>query len=218
MRKIYIIGSSTDYYINWMEGVRVETMEKADFVVLTGGEDINPMIYNKKAHYTTDYNPKRDLFEVEEFAKARALNKPIVGICRGSQLLCAMAGGILVQNQELQPHIHAVNTYDGKIIYCTSTHHQAQYPWVLPKDEFKVLGWTNGLSSFHRGENDADELINDVIPNTQEVEIALYPKIKALAIQMHPEMMFHYRKDYSEAKESIKYFRDLLTKFLKNQL
>lgn len=87
--KIYVIGSSTGY-ARWIEGILTNDMSKADVVVLTGGEDISPAIYNepiaKPSHCYVDKGStvsKRDAFELEEFNRAKLLGKPIWGTCRG---------------------------------------------------------------------------------------------------------------------------------------
>ncbi len=106
MRKIYVVGGSNGY-ANWMEGEIVSTMQEADLVVFTGGEDVNPALYDKRAHPATYFNRRRDSEEIVAFDDARSLNKKIVGVCRGAQLLCALAGGILVQNQT-HPWVHSM--------------------------------------------------------------------------------------------------------------
>lgn len=213
-RKIYVVGWGYSY-INWMEGEPCVSMEKSDLVVFTGGEDVWPWLYNRKTHTSTSCNPERDRREINEFQKALRLGKPMVGICRGSQFLCVMAGGILVQHQS-HPGIHDIFTACGKNVTVTSTHHQRQYPWDI--DEFNLIGWCY-LSPYSWGEDGEDLSINTIDVgseaegiqgNLPEVEIAIYPKIKALAIQSHPEM-----QDLNGP--SIAYFRDLLTRFIEGR-
>ena len=185
IRKIYVVGRGW-MYANWMEGVETRNMQDADLVVFTGGEDINPELYGKKAHRTTGFSRDRDRFEVAAFKEARELDKKIIGICRGSQLLCALAGGILVQHQS-HPWVHPIQTSDGEEILTTSTHHQRQYPWGGKKPRFELLGWAAaGYSPFSQGEDWKDNMRDD----KPEAEVVLYPDIKALAIQGHPEMAY----------------------------
>ena len=61
-----------------------------DALILTGGTDINPTIYNEENYDSTTCNTQRDktdLYLTEAFIKAK---KPIMGICRGMQLLGIM--------------------------------------------------------------------------------------------------------------------------------
>ncbi len=211
-RTVYVVGSGIGY-ANWCQAKPVYHMEEASFVLFTGGSDISPYLYNKRAHPSTYPNPERDHEEVSEFKTARELGKPMLGICRGAQLLCAMAGGILVQDQH-HSYMHDIETEDGRKIVVNSMHHQCAYPWNMPKDDYRVIAWANNLSSQHKGESDEDELIN---PDGKEAEIVFYPKINALGMQHHPEGMFgHY--DSKVAIESISYMRGLLDRLLNKSL
>lgn len=204
MRKIYIVGDAR-HYSNWMEGELVKDMKYADLVVFTGGEDVHPDFYGHPTHPWTSTNKLRDRFEMAEFAEASKLGKHMLGICRGSQFLCVANGGWLVQHQQNPSYVHNIDTYDGQILEITSTHHQAAYPYNLPIENYQVLGWTDGLLPFHEDGN--QEEMNP----PKECEIVYYPKGNCLGIQGHPEMMERTHK-------TITYLRDLLNKFLLNQL
>ena len=183
-RKIYVVGHQRGY-AGWMQGQPVPNIEDADLVVFTGGEDINPAIYGKAQHPLTWFNEHRDKFEIEHFDYAVEKGKKMIGICRGAQLLCALAGGILVQHQS-HPMYHKMLTSDGREVITTSTHHQRQFPWGGKKPNFKLLAWADHLSPFSEGQNKDDNMKDD----RPEAEIVLYPDIQALAIQGHPEFVF----------------------------
>ncbi|MFA6325056.1 MAG: gamma-glutamyl-gamma-aminobutyrate hydrolase family protein [Candidatus Paceibacterota bacterium] len=64
-----------------------EIAKTCDALILTGGADINPLIYDKKNNNSIACNTKRDktdLYLIEAFIKEQ---KPIMGICRGMQIL-----------------------------------------------------------------------------------------------------------------------------------
>lgn len=215
MRKIYVVGGDTGY-ASWMEGDVVQNIEDADLVVFTGGEDVTPHLYGEPAHPKTYNSPFRDRIETREFLQAMQLRKHLIGICRGAQFLCVMAGGKLVQDQEVQPRYHPMSTLDDRRpIKVSSTHHQAQYPWGLPENEFKLLGFTQRLSKWHE-DGLEKEIVNGITPGSCEVEVAYYPKIKALAIQPHPEYYFGSRDP--ALVESILFFQDLLNKHMEDAL
>jgi putative glutamine amidotransferase len=74
-------------------------LEGVDGLVLTGGEDVDP------AWYGMDPSPllsppsrERDLFELALFAAARQRELPVLGICRGIQLINVAMGGSLYQD------------------------------------------------------------------------------------------------------------------------
>jgi gamma-glutamyl-gamma-aminobutyrate hydrolase PuuD len=196
-RKIYVVGGATSY-ANWMEGQVVNHLQDCDLVVFTGGADVDPSLYLKDTHPQTLADPTRDQYEALMFQKARKYNKKLIGICRGAQFLCVMAGGSLVQHS-YHPSTHLMETEYGSV-RVTSSHHQRQYPYNSKHVNFKLIGWCNNLSPFNEGESRLDDL-----SGKPEVEIATYPDINALAIQSHPEWAFH-----SSWKDYIKFCRDLL--------
>lgn len=216
-RKVFVIGASYGY-ASWMESKLVNRIEDADFVCATGGEDIDASRYHRRSHFSSYSNPARDAREFPQFDRARELGKPIIGVCRGAQAMAVYAGGQLVQDQMNPLSYHPMETIDGKRVVVSSSHHQAQLPWGLPADEFKVLGWTKGLSSYHWGEYDGDELVIGRAPGDIEVEECWYPKIRALALQHHPEFSFgDYGRD-ARATEYIDHCRNLLDRLLDGTL
>lgn len=202
--KIFVVGGDIGY-TNWMPGDLVSNLEDADVVVFTGGEDVTPMYYGKTANIRTRYNINRDTEEKLIFDKAQALGKHCVGICRGSQFLCVMSGGELIQHQDNPLFIHNIKTYDNYNIPITSTHHQAQYPYNLSKDSYKILAWTKGISTYHQGESTIDL----PLPDEKECEIVFYKDTKCLAIQGHPELM---SRD-SKYDKTINYLQYMFKKF-----
>lgn len=209
-RKIYVVGGDNQY-ANWCEGNIITQIEDADLVIWTGGSDVDPSFYDEQVGMHTCCNIRRDIFEERKFEQALALEKPMLGICRGSQFLCVMAGGKLVQHQNSTGGIHPIITHDGKELKVTSSHHQAMYPWGLGKGNFRILGWTEDESETHLDGNDQEM----EIPEGKEVEVAYFPKIRALGIQSHPEWMF---TNAPEDAVTIDYLRDLLDKAINGNL
>ncbi len=215
-RKIFTVGGHCDYS-NWMEAQEVSTMEKSDLVLFTGGEDVSPSLYGEKPHKFNGYNARRDAFEVPEFKKAIKLNKKIIGICRGAQLACAMAGGKLVQHQGNPEVYHRIQTPDNKRLLVSSLHHQAQYPWPMSKDRYKILGYSIGQNDFHLDAKDK-EMVQGVVENDIEVEDVFYPEIKAFGIQSHPEMLFRGYGYSKMFQDTVAHYRELLDKLMDNKL
>lgn len=187
--KVFVVGGALGY-ANFLEDIIfVDKVEDAEVVLFTGGEDVTPSLYGCKKHPTTYSNPTRDLAEKEVFNKIKE-NQVALGICRGSQLLCVMNGGLLVQ--DVSGHAigrtHAIT--DGDVAYeITSTHHQMQYPYNLNEKDYKVL-FRSYQSNSDRYEGDKIE-VKEILAGG-EPEIVLYHKQgfpKCLAVQGHPEMI-----------------------------
>lgn len=183
--KVYVVGNSTNY-ANWIATRLVKDMSEADIVLFTGGEDVDPRVYNEPEGKYTYPDYSRDLYEIEEWDKAQKLQKPILGICRGAQLGCALSGGRLIQHMDGSGFIHLMKTENGLSIPISSLHHQAQFPYEMPKDSYKVLAWTTKESKIH-WDGDNKEISNKPF---KEVEAAYYPLTRCLGIQGHPEMMY----------------------------
>ena len=70
-----------------------------DGLVLTGGGDVHPRRYGQEPHPSlTGVDEARDELELALVAKALAQGMPVLGICRGCQVLGVAAGGDLIQD------------------------------------------------------------------------------------------------------------------------
>lgn len=209
--KVYIVGGqSYSEYMDWIDDAKkVNDVERADIVLFCGGEDVSPIMYGEIQGTFTHCNYNRDIRERYMFETALKQGKHMLGICRGAQFLCVMAGGRLVQHQDNPKYIHSIRTWDKEDYMITSSHHQAQYVLDMPEPNYRLIGWTTDTSPFHLDGNDK-EICEGVF---KEVEIASYPKIKALCIQGHPE--YPEMKRYPETN---KYLNSLVKDLVNNVL
>ncbi len=213
-RKIYVVSAGFNV-ANWMQGIMAKSMEEADIVVFPGGADVSPHLYGEKAYSMTRSDPSLDKYEKKYYDEALAMGKKMVGICRGAQFLCAMAGGKLVQHQSNVGTEHPIYTYDGAIIQVSSDHHQAMYPWGMKQEDYQVLGWSIDESHFHLN-GGGNEIVNNITPLSMEVEICFFPKIKALGIQAHPECQFPRRETDPNDRQALAWMTMLLSVFMSN--
>lgn len=156
------------------------------FLVLWGGEDIHPTQYNREnmgSHKGT--RPSwRDLEEERMLRFAASIELPSVGVCRGAQLACAIAGGILAQDVSGHGRDHPIECSDGSRIIASSLHHQMMFPFEV---EHKMLAWSApSKSMYYRGLTESEEA---VIEGFGEPEVVWFPQLRNLAIQGHPEFM-----------------------------
>lgn len=132
-----------------------------DGLLLPGGGDINPQEYGKDM--IVDYDLDIDESEKMLYNAFIRQKKPIIGICRGLQVINVFQGGSLknIQNHMNKEHLLK---YKGRKLTVNSHHHQA-----------------------------VDHLGQDIItvaysPDGQ-VEIITSKQLKMLAFQFHPELM-----------------------------
>lgn len=203
----YGTGRHAPFDISYAKGLQLSTVGeiydgKVNALVIWGGEDISPSLYgqapNSHTHAQSTLS-RRDKVEVDMCHAAIQTGIPIIGICRGAQLLCALAGGALVQHVDGHHNDHKIVTSDGRTLITSSIHHQMM---LLGKTEHELVAWSaENQSSRYLGEEDSP------IDMTIEPEIVYFPKIKGLAIQGHPEFM-------ERGSEFVKYCNELVSKYL----
>lgn len=189
MKDVLVIGSRSHYKPHKPFGPMTQDLdrlaEKPDsiaLIVLEGGPDIDPSIYGHKKNPKTFTSPHMDLRDNFVYDEARKHNIPMVGICRGGQLLVAKAGGFLYQHATGHHGDHMMVTAEGKVMQVTSCHHQ-MFGLPLPEKSI-LLAWAQSrLSDIYEGQD------GPVSPPTVEPEIVYHPQINSLSVQYHPEWM-----------------------------
>jgi len=89
-------------------GDATETVARLDGLVISGGNDVDPTLYGDEPHRrTVDVQPDRDQGELAVLRAALRRKLPVLGICRGSQLMAVAHGGSLHQ------HLPEVIGHDG---------------------------------------------------------------------------------------------------------
>ncbi len=95
-----------------------EILDRVDALVLAGGCDVDPAHYGQEQHVeTTGLVPPRDDFEFALLERAIERDMPILGICRGMQVLNVVRGGTLIQHLpdvlRHDEHRRNIGTFDG---------------------------------------------------------------------------------------------------------
>lgn len=83
-----------------------QTRLRADAVVVMGGEDVHPDLYGGQTRYpySGHHDLAADLAQADVLRACLADGTPVLGICRGHQLLNVVAGGTLVQHLDSEAH------------------------------------------------------------------------------------------------------------------
>jgi GMP synthase-like glutamine amidotransferase len=189
---IYPFNELYDKSYNLIQATE-ETIKKCDLILLWGGDDISPVFYDELR--ITNGGPskpsERDLFEWELIRQATAFGIPIVGVCRGAQMLCAYAGGKLIQHVNGHHSDHNIETIDGKIFMVSSSHHQMMCPYGFTN--YELLAWSQASQSSVYLPQGADYTEEMYKLTRKEPEVVFFPDLNALAVQCHPE--WHKAKD-----------------------
>lgn len=162
-----------------------------DGFIFSGGQDVSPALYGESVRFdTVCCCASRDAMEQQLFALILQANKPLLGICRGLQLINVLLGGSLYQ--DLPQQRTDVLNHRQKPPYDTPMHSvtlesSAPLGRLLGCDKIEV-------NSYHH------QAIKELAPNLRPmaaapdgvIEAAYLPEAKFLwAIQWHPEFSYH---------------------------
>lgn len=101
VRAVQSTGASAEVLIDITPQQAVEKLGKLDGVLITGGEDVDPRLYGETPHPKTQpANKVRDAFEVAIIQEAVKRDMPLLGICRGMQIMNVALGGKLIQHMD----------------------------------------------------------------------------------------------------------------------
>jgi putative glutamine amidotransferase len=162
-----------------------QLLDVVDGLILAGGRDIDPATYGAERDETTDEpHTLRDAFEIALAQRAMERDIPLLGVCRGMQLMNIARGGTLVQDLPAHlGHRRTVGTFDG------NDHPVRLAPGSLAA---RAAGEERHgtLSHHHQGiERVGDGLAVSGWSDDDELPEALEdPELRfALGVQWHPE-------------------------------
>ena len=189
IRLLLSIGSSGENYIGAVQGVGAEASAKYlpdvdtdyDGLILCGGADIDPKYYGEEIGFSQGIDARRDEAEFALLQAYADAGKPVLGICRGHQLLNVFFGGSLHRHlPESSLHqsaggvdaLHTVTAAEGSILSdlygasfaVNSSHHQA----------VKTLGANLRATAYWDG---------------RYIEALEHTSLPIFSVQWHPERM-----------------------------
>ncbi|MDR0200491.1 MAG: gamma-glutamyl-gamma-aminobutyrate hydrolase family protein [Streptococcaceae bacterium] len=174
-----------------------------DGLVIPGGPDLDPINFGEEPIAELGRsNYKRDAFELALVKAAQETGKPILGICRGLQLINVALGGTLYQDlavQYPQIRIKHAQAAPGE----QPTHHVAMSPGSYLYQLFGDSAYVN--SRHHQAAHKIAKGLTVVATSPDGVIEALESSDgEILAVQWHPENMWR------EHEEQFKLFEDFV--------
>lgn len=175
-----------------------QCLDLCDGILMTGGHDVDPEIYHAERKKMCGVSCKeRDAMERILFERAMEQDKPILGICRGIQLINALLGGSLYQDLPTE--------------HPSSVEHHMTRPYDVPIHSVEVLkgtmladligAGTYQVNSYHH------QAIKDLAKGVTAMAVSEDGLVEAISmpgkkfivgVQWHPELIFE--KDENSIK------------------
>lgn len=209
--RIAIAGkkAETGNYVNYVKSIGADpvvTLSMGDIVhcdglILPGGGDITPAFFGEKNHGSRNIDTELDILQLQALDLCIKESIPILGICKGMQIINVGFGGSLIQDlPTAETHrydggdkYHASVTLEDSILYrlygrypiINSAHHQS----------IKELG--SGLIAIQW------------CPDDNCIEAITHTKLPILGVQWHPERIDE-KKAMLSGEKILTYFASLI--------
>lgn len=161
-----------------------ELLDRVDALVLTGGPDVDATLYNAAPHPDSDEpRDERDAFEIALYLAARDAGIPVLGVCRGLQVMAVAEGGSLVQ------HLPDVSDVTHRVRLGEFVDHEATF--IEGSHIHDLLGASAVVnSSHHQAVADPGRLRVTGWAPDGTIEVCEDPRARfLLGVQWHPEHM-----------------------------
>lgn len=160
-----------------------DALDRLDGLAMAGGADIDSTRYGAEPHSTADVpRESRDASELSLYRRARERDLPVLGICRGLQVMAVAHGGTLIQNlPDVSDLVHRERP--GQFV-----EHQAQFvPGTLAAE---IYGTDPVVvnSSHHQAVDSPGSLVVSGLAPDGTIEACEDPDAAfCLGVQWHPE-------------------------------
>jgi len=162
-------------------------LDGIDGLIVTGGRDVDPATYGQRPHPATDQpaaeNRQRDAFELALFEGAVRRRMPVLGICRGAQVVNVALGGTL--HQHLPDVLGHTGHQQGNAVFSTSLVR------TVPGTRLAALiGESSDAQCYHH--QAIDKLGHGLIVSAQDADgvieaVEIPGRHFVVAVQWHPE-------------------------------
>lgn len=172
-----------------LEGLEADFLKRIDGILLSGGGDVDPHLFGEEPlEVTGEISPGRDAFEINITRIALAEGQPVLGVCRGIQVLNIAAGGSVCQD------ISSVTESPLKHSQLAPRWYPTHGLAILPDSRLSdVIGGVSvRVNSFHH--QAVNRVAGGFIVNARSpdgvIEGIEAEKGYAVGVQFHPEDMY----------------------------
>ncbi len=153
---------------------------KVEGIILSGGGDVHPSLYGGDSNYPGNYSLDRDETEKSLLEIALEEDLPVLGICRGMQLINVHFGGKLIQslNSDVENAVNHIGTKHQVTVA------QDSITDALGVNTIEVNSYHNQGFTEHQL---STELVSFAIAEDQTIEGIYHPKYALAAVMWHPD-------------------------------
>jgi len=213
-QKTIILSKASSNYIEWIEDGNTIILDAytitntdsilalADGIILTGGEDINPLQYNDSINLAVcgDINYQRDTLERKLFDFALKNKIPLIGVCRGMQMMNVASGGTLYGDIPSEIGTTVIHRNNGEVMHKIAIVDTCSLIFPSGTDTFMVNSW------HHQGLKDISENLRiiarsfDGLPEAVVMKKSTHPFM--IAVQFHPERLGKENPIHQQIRDS----------------
>ena len=159
----------------------IREAERATHLLLPGGGDITPIFFGQADHGSRTVDTELDILQFQALSRFMAQKKPVLGICKGLQVINVHLGGTIRQ------HIDTAGAHEGRD---GDRMHRVYHCGLNRNDFFCQLYGTGTLvnSAHHQA---IDRLGDHLVPVCRAadsvIEGIMHTSLPVIAVQWHPE-------------------------------
>jgi len=200
-QKIIILSKASSNYIKWIEDENVIILDAytikntdsilalADGIILTGGEDINPLQYNDTINFAVcgDINYERDTLERKLFDFAFKNKLPLIGVCRGMQMMNVASGGTLYGDIPSEIGTTVIHRNNGEVMHEIVLVDTSSLIFPAETDTIMVNSWHHQGLKIMPNHLRVIARAFDGLPEAVVMDKSDHPFM--IAVQFHPERL-----------------------------
>ena len=206
-KKTIILSKASTNYINWLVDDNINIINAyesnnldsilliADGIVLTGGEDINPLMYGDSSNLQLceKMDFRRDTIEKKLFDFSLKNNIPFIGICRGMQMMNVAHGGTLYGDIPSEIDYGVIHRNNGEVMHeivvsCSNIlYANMVFPYSLRDTIFTVNSWHHQGLKIIPNHLRVIARAFDGLPEAVVMDKSVHPFM--IAVQFHPERL-----------------------------
>jgi putative glutamine amidotransferase len=200
-KKTIILSKASENYVKWMENNNTIILDAytikntdsilalADGIILTGGEDINPLQYNDTINLAVcgDINYQRDTLERKLFDFALKNKIPLIGVCRGMQMMNVASGGSLYGDIPTEIGTTVIHRNNGEVNHEIVLCDTSSLIFPIGTDTIMVNSWHHQGLKIMPNHLRVIARSFDGLPEAVVMDKSEHPFM--IAVQFHPERL-----------------------------